>query len=677
VTSPATTSQSSSADRLAVRDVLAAAVKALGGTERPGQIQMAEAVERAIETGEHLLVQAGTGTGKSLAYLVPSLLHADDIDAPVVVATATLALQSQLVDRDLPALADAVEPVLGRRPTWATVKGRSNYACLHRVRDGVPDDDGDGLIGLDEVDLGPLATEVVRARHWAEEQAENSDVGDRDRLVPGVSDRAWSQVSVTPRECLGAARCPYGEECFAERARASAGGVDIVVTNHALMSIDAIEGMSILPEHDVAVIDEGHELAARVTSVVTDDLWPGVIDRAAARARAHVDDDDAEDLRAAGEALRDALGSAPEGRLDRLPEDLLSALVGVRDAARAVRSGFSASAKEERTPDAESARRAAKALVDETFLTAERLVVGNEHDVVWLEERLRGGRVLHVAPISVAGLLREKLFGEVTVVATSATLELGGSFDAAASSFGLVGDKAPSWRGLDVGSPFDYGRQAILYVARDLPTPGRDGLRPEMIDRLVALLSASGGRALCLFSSRRAAEEAAALVRARLPSLTIRCQGEDVMATLLREFAAEEESCLFGTLSLWQGVDVAGASCQLVTVDRIPFPRPDDPLMSARQRAVEKAGGNGFMSVAATHAALLLAQGTGRLIRRSTDRGVVAILDPRLVTARYGSFLRGSLPPMWFTSDLSVVEGALRRLAESPTPKPSERGEQQ
>lgn len=628
---------------------------------------MAEAVELAIETGEHLLVQAGTGTGKSLAYLVPSLLHADHIGAPVVVATATLALQSQLVDRDLPTLADAVEPVLGRRPTWATVKGRSNYACLHRVRDGVPDDDGEGLIGLDEVDLGPMATEVIRARHWAEEQAENNAVGDRDRLVPGVSDRAWGQVSVTPRECLGAARCPYGEECFAERARASAGDVDIVVTNHALMSIDAIEGMSILPEHDVAIIDEGHELAARVTSVVTDDLWPGVVDRAASRARVHVDDDDAEDLRAAGEALRDALASSPEGRLDRLPEDLASALASVRDAARAVRSGFSSSAKEERSPDAESARRAAKALVDETFLTAERLVVGNEHDVVWLEERLRGGRVLHVAPISVAGLLREKLFGEVTVVATSATLELGGSFDAAASSFGLVGDRAPKWRGLDVGSPFDYGRQAILYVARDLPTPGRDGLRPEMIDRLVALLSASGGRALCLFSSRRAAEEAATLVRARLPSMTIRCQGEDVMATLLREFAAEEESCLFGTLSLWQGVDVAGASCQLVTVDRVPFPRPDDPLMSARQRAVEKAGGNGFMSVAATHAALLLAQGTGRLIRRSTDRGVVAILDPRLVTARYGTFLRGSLPPMWFTSDLSVVEGALRRLAEPST----------
>lgn len=650
-------------DHPSVPEVLDAAVRALGGTHRPGQVEMAEAVEQAISTGEHLLVQAGTGTGKSLAYLVPALLHADRTGEPVVVATATLALQAQLVDRDLPTLSDAVEPILGRRPTWATVKGRANYACLHRVRDGVPDDDGDGLIPLDEVDLGPLATEVIRARHWAEEQADNGDVGDRDRLVPGVSDRAWGQVSVTPRECLGAARCPYATECFVERSRAGAADVDIVVTNHAFLAIDAIEGMSMLPDHDLVVVDEGHELAARVTNVVTDQLWPGSVERAATRSRSHVDRDDAEDLRAAGDALRDAMDDVAVGRLDQLPAELAEAVERVRDAARVVRSGYSSSAKEERAADEEAARRAAKALVDEAFLTAERMVAGNEHDVVWLEERLRGGRVLNVAPMSVAGLLRERLFGEVTVVATSATLELGGSFDAAASSFGLIGESAPSWRGLDVGSPFDYGRQAILYVARDLPPPGRDGLRPAMVDRLVSLLSASGGRALCLFSSRKAAEEAAALVRARLPDLTIRCQGEDVMATLLRDFAADEASCLFGTLSLWQGVDVAGSSCQLVTVDRIPFPRPDDPLMSARQRAVERAGGNGFMSVAATHAALLLAQGTGRLIRRATDRGVVAVLDPRVVTARYGSYLRASLPPMWFTSDQAVVEGALRRLS--------------
>ncbi|WP_026875617.1 ATP-dependent DNA helicase [Jiangella gansuensis] len=647
-----------------VEKLLSAAVAAVGGTQRPGQVEMAEAVAQAVTDSEHLLVQAGTGTGKSLAYLVPALLHADSTDGPVIVATATLALQAQLVDRDLPALAEAATPLLGRRPTWATLKGRANYACLHRVREGAPDDQGE-LVPVEEMPAGPLGTEVLRAREWAESQAASGGSGDRDRLEPGVSDRAWAQVSVSSRECLGASRCPYGQECFAEVARARSDGADVVVTNHALLAIDALEGLPVLPDHDVVVVDEAHELAARVTSVATADLWPGVVDRTAVRVRSHVDDGDAEELRAAGEHLRQALLDAPVGRLDTLPERLLTALVELRDAARAVQSGFASSAREERSAEAEAARRAAKTMVDDVYGTAERLVANSEYDVMWVEERERGGRSLRVAPLSVAGLLRERLFGENTVVATSATLELGGSFDSAAGAFGLLGEEAPEWKALDVGSPFDYGKQAILYVARDLPTPGRDGLRPEAVDALVELMSAAGGRTLGLFSSRRAANEAAEAVRKRLPDLPVLCQGDDVVATLLRTFAGDDRTCLFGTLSLWQGVDVPGGACQLVVIDRIPFPRPDEPLSSARQRAVEKAGGNGFMSVAANHAALLLAQGTGRLIRRSSDRGVVAVLDPRLVTARYGSYLRASLPPMWFTTDRSVVTGALQRLASS------------
>jgi ATP-dependent DNA helicase DinG len=642
--------------------LLTAAVDALGGTRRPGQIEMADAVDQAIEAGEHLLVQAGTGTGKSLAYLVPALVRAPGSSEPVVVATATLALQAQLVDRDLPALVDAATALLGRRPRWATLKGRANYACLYRVRNGAPDDQGE-LVSVAAVSAGALGSEVVRAREWAEHQAADGGTGDRDRLEPGVSDRAWAQVSVNARECLGASRCPFGAECFAELARGRAMDADVVVTNHALLAIDALEGVPVLPEHHVVVIDEGHELASRVTSVATADLWPGVIDRAATRVRKQVDDGDAEELRAAGEGLRRALGESVLGRLDALPEPLLAAVVEVRDAARAVQSAFSTTSREERAADEESVRRAAKAMVDEIFTTTERVASAAEQDVVWVEERERGARVLRVAPLSVAGLLRDRLFARSTVVATSATLELGGSFDAAAGSFGLLGEGAPAWRSLDVGSPFDYRNQAILYVARELPPPGRDGLRPEAVDALVELVTAAGGRTLGLFSSRRAAAEAAEAVRARLPDTTILCQGDDVVATLLRRFAREPASCLFGTLSLWQGVDVPGESCQLVVIDRLPFPRPDDPLASARQRAVERSGGNGFMAVAATQAALLLAQGAGRLIRRASDRGVVAVLDPRLVTARYSGFLRASLPPMWFTTDRSVVTAALRRLA--------------
>ncbi len=624
---------------------------------------MAEAVAQAVGTGEHLLVQAGTGTGKSLAYLVPALLHAEAADEPVIVATATLALQAQLVHRDLPTLIDAAEPLLGRRPRWAALKGRGNYACLHRVRDGVPDDQGE-LVSVDQASpSGQLGTEVLRAREWAEEQASQNGSGDRDRLDPGVSDRAWAQVSVDARECLGASRCPYGQECFAEQAKARADEADIVVTNHALLAIDALEGVPVLPEHGVVVVDEGHELTARVTSVATADLWPGVVDRAAQRSRSHVDDGDAEELRAAGERLRQAIGTAPVGRVDEIPENVSSALLGVRDAARAVQSGFAATSKEERAADVEASRRAAKTMVDDVFDTAERLAANSEYDVVWIEERDRGARALRVAPLSVAGLLRERLFGETTVVATSATLELGGSFDAAAGSFGLLGEESQSWRALDVGSPFDYGKQSILYVARDLPTPGRDGLRVEAVDALVDMISAGGGRTLGLFSSRRAAEEAAEAVREKLPDVPVLCQGDDVTATLLRKFADDEKTCLFGTLSLWQGVDVPGGACQLVVIDRLPFPRPDEPLSSARARAVDRSGGNGFMSVSANHAALLLAQGAGRLIRRSSDRGVVAVLDSRLVTARYSGYLRASLPPMWFTTDPGVVIGALTRLA--------------
>ena len=252
--------------------------------------------------------------------------------------------------------------------------------------------------------------------------------------------------------------------------------------------------------------------------------------------------------------------------------------------------------------------------------------------------------------------MRDKLLTDKTVVFTSATLMLGGDFSAVATSLGLKptereapsrsGDVLP-WRGIDVGSPFDYGQQAILYVARHLPPPGRDGLGQAQLDEICELVDAAGGRTLGLFSSRRAAEAAAEAVRERLPHLTTLAQGDAQLPELAKQFVEDPHTCLFGTLSLWQGLDVPGETCQLVIIDRIPFPRPDDPLMSARQKAADQAGGNGFMQVAATHAALLLAQGSGRLIRTTTDRGVVAVLDPRLATARYGRFLRASLPPMW------------------------------
>ena len=636
-----------------VRSLLAAAVGSLGGVERPGQVEMAVAVADAMETGEHLLVQAGTGTGKSLAYLVPALLHALDEERPVVVATATLALQGQIVDRDLPRLVDAVAPLLARRPTYAMLKGRRNYLCKYRVAGGVPDD-MDAL--FDTTPATQLGRDVVRLRGWAEE----TGTGDRDELVPGVSDRAWRQVSVSAGECVGATRCPYGHECFAEGARAAAGEADIVVTNHALLAIDALEEFAVLPEHDVVVVDEAHELVDRVTGVATAELTPGGLDRALKRARRLVPQAVGEVLDQAGAAFVAVLDATAEGRLDTMPQSLGAATAVLRDAVREALSELG------RDKDEDGSRRVAKAGLVTVFETAERVLAGSSYDVVWVTRSDRFGASLHVAPLSVAGLLRQSLFSDATVVLTSATLELGGSFDVVAGSLGLVGVGAPPYRGLDVGSPFDYQRQGMLYVARTLAAPGREGISGQMLDELAALVEAAGGRALGLFSSMRAAVAAAEFLRDR--GVPVLCQGEESTGELVRQFASDAQTSLFGTLSLWQGVDVPGSALQLVVIDRIPFPRPDDPLMSARARAADAAGGNGFMSVAATHAALRLAQGAGRLIRTASDRGVVAVLDSRLHSARYAGFLRASLPPFWYTTDPDQVRRSLAAIDASAPP---------
>ncbi|WP_052851385.1 ATP-dependent DNA helicase [Streptomyces avicenniae] len=643
-----------------LHDLLHASVAAVGGTERPGQVAMAEAVAEAIEGNTHLLVQAGTGTGKSLGYLVPALAQGDR----VVIATATLALQRQLVERDLPRTVEALHPLLRRRPEFATLKGRSNYLCLHRLHEGVPQDEQDGLFDQFEAvaAAGPpssrLGKDLLRLRDWADE----TESGDRDELSPGVSDRAWAQVSVSSRECLGASRCAYGAECFAEAAREQAKLAEVIVTNHALLAIDAIEGAPVLPGHDVLVVDEAHELVSRVTGVATGELTPGSVGRAVRRAAKIVDEKVADQLQTASETFERLMELALPGRLEKLPEDLGYALAALRDAARAVITALG-NTRDASLSDEDAVRKQALASIETVQAVAERIVQQSEYDVVWCERHDRYGASLRVAPLSVSGLLRDKLFTERSVVLTSATLKLGGDFNGVGASLGLApegrhGEESPEWKGLDVGSPFDYRRQGILYVAQHLSPPGRDPGRPDMIDELAELVEAAGGRTLGLFSSMRGAQTAAEEIRGRL-DVPVLLQGEETLGELIKAFAEDARTCLFGTLSLWQGVDVPGASCQLVVMDRIPFPRPDDPLMTARQKAVEEAGGNGFMAVAATHAALLMAQGAGRLVRATDDRGVVAVLDPRLAKARYGGFLRTSMPDFWYTTDRNQVRRSL------------------
>ncbi len=699
-TAEETGARSAERDR-AVDELLDVAVGVLGGARRDGQHLMARAVAQSLDSGEHLLVQAGTGTGKSLGYLVPAVRHAVHADERVVVSTATLALQRQVLTRDLPLVADALAGHLPRRPHIALLKGWHNYLCLHKVEGGYPADDQGALFDLPEragaaehPDAGEaapasLGQQVVRLREWAQE----TDTGDRDDLVPGVTDRAWRQVSVTSLECIGSA-CLKLDECFPERARASAREADVVVTNHAMLGIAASGSPHVLPDHEVLVVDEAHELADRVTAQATAELSLPVVQHAARVARRH-GGVPGSDLEAAGEALAGAIVPLPEGRFsDGLPPAVHDAVAAVRDAARTLLSllrpeaGGSAGGA-----PADGGRKVAQSAVLTLFETAERMT-GTPEDlartVMWCargEDRSGATTTrLLAAPLSVNGLIRTQLLAGRTAVLTSATLALGGSFDPMARSVGLelrpdaepVGptsvpgaDPAPAdatgpvrWRGLDVGSPFDYPRQGICYVARRLPPPGREPATDAQLDEIEALVRASGGATLGLFSSRRAANAAAEAMRERL-DVPVLLQGDDQLPTLVARFAADERTCLFGTLALWQGVDVPGRACRLVIIDRIPFPRPDDPVRSARADVVARSGGNGFMAVSATHAALLLAQGAGRLVRGPQDKGVVAVLDPRLATARYGEFLARSMPAFWRTTDRDVALAALTRLRDS------------
>lgn len=637
---------------------------------------MAQAVAAALDNSEHLLVEAGTGTGKSVGYIVPSLLHGKR----VIVATATIALQRQLVHRDLPRIATALQPLLGRTPTFAVLKGRHNFLCLERLNRALPTDEPEPA--LFDSPTSVLGKQAAFLREWADE----TDTGDRDDIEDPIDARVWRSVSVSGRECVGALKCPFGEECFAEQAKAKAFASDIVVTNHAMLAIDALDGVPLLPDHAAVIVDEGHELVDRATTAVTQEISSGMVERAATMTRRLVGaeaadrlDEAAEDL---GRQLIHIVGNDPV-RLPVMPDALIVALAGVRDAAHRVLALLSDLAATE-DPTEVAVRTRAKAVATEVHDGAGRFISASANsDVVWVSGA--HAPTLYLAPLSVSGLLRSTLLERTPVVVTSATLQVGGGFSAMARQLGLVGGGRPAdaeptpfepseeqgadaarWTALNVGSPFDFSKQAILYVAAHLPRPAAGGPAPEALAELIELIRAAGGRTLALFSSWRGVEVAEDALRgAGLDTddtpLLVQRKGEPP-APLVVRFQAEPRSTLIGTMSLWQGVDVPGDTCTLVVIDKIPFPRPDDPLIAARSEAVDKSGGSGFANVSVPRASLLLAQGAGRLIRSSSDRGVVAVLDPRLVTAGYAGLLRAGLPPFWMTTDGAAVRQALARL---------------
>lgn len=654
-----------------VRLALDAAVTAIGGAPREGQIEMAEAVANALTDRHHLMVQAGTGTGKSLAYLIPPLVHG----RKVLVATATLALQRQLVERDLPAVVPALEKVLGREITYAIYKGVGNYICLQKMNSEEPDADGEIMLGISS-----LEKDAKRLHEWARKSGVS---GDRDD-APEVDRRVWAANSVSGRECVGAEKCAYGPQCFAANAKERAQTADVVVTNHTLLAIEIVDSHPILPERDAVVLDEAHEFMDRATQAVTEELTSARVLRASAMARKFMPGKLADAFHKAANDFHEAMVDygesirgdfAAQGRLEEIPQSLESPIRKVRESAQAITQFMSAD-DEIIDTDILAERARVKGAVNEISTTAATLLKLGDGFVLWYEPTFS---TLHLAPLSVSELLRENLLTQTPVIATSATLTVGNSFNALAKSIGfLVGDDLNSdvksgevdpanVQMLDVGSPFDFANQGVLYMPKHLPEPGRDGPSIEVLTELGELIDAAGGRTLALFSSWRGVEAADAHLRKVLAELPIKIFTQkrgDSVGPLVEKFAKDETSILLGTMSLWQGVDVPGNSCILVAIDRIPFPRPDEPVMSARAAQADAAGGSGFMQVSLPRAALLLAQGTGRLIRSVEDRGVVAILDSRIVTKRYGSVLLNSMPPLWRTSDKDVVRESLKRLNE-------------
>ncbi|HVM29086.1 MAG TPA: ATP-dependent DNA helicase [Mycobacteriales bacterium] len=659
-------------------EVLDAVVAGMpGGAARDGQREMVRQVAAALVADQHLLVQAGTGTGKSVGYLVPALARR----RRVLVSTATKALQAQLVDKDLPRVAEAVRATTQRTITFAVAKGRRNYLCLERLHGGGEDPEVLDL-GIAGGPASRLESQVGRLREWAEE----TETGDRDEVPFTVEDLAWRAVSVDGRDCLGT-KCPFREECFAEKARAVAQDVDVVVANHSLLALDAFTDAQVLPPRDVVVVDEAHELDRFVTEALTAEISGTAVAQAVRLAGPLVRQETKEALDEAQADVESLLARLPTGLVEELPSEARVLLQAFQRTVEGAASQLgSAGGDDEDAEPGESRDLRARNALRELADAAGALLAAGELAAVHVD-RSRGASAgrLRVSPLRVDGRLADRLLARTPVVATSATLAVDGGFMHVARQLGFEtppssaapedddGDEPEqrAWSGVDVGSPFDYRRQAQLYVASDLPEPkDRAAWEAAVDERLVELVRAAGGRTLALFSSRAAAERAAEHARSRL-DVPVLLQGEDTAPRLAWRFASDAATCLFATRGFWQGLDVPGSACQLVVIDRLPFTYQEDPLHKAR---VARAGGGwgGFSLVAVPEAAMALAQGVGRLIRSADDRGVVAVLDPRLASASYRPRLLSGLPPMYPTTDLPQVLASLAAIDRSaPPPLPA------
>ncbi|MEX1218706.1 MAG: ATP-dependent DNA helicase [Acidimicrobiales bacterium] len=611
----------------------------IAGEQRDGQVEMAEAIARSIVEGTHLIVEAGTGTGKTFAYLVPTILSG----RRVVVATATKTLQDQLAKKDLPFLSEHLDHPF----TFAVLKGRSNYICLQRVRE--LNNDGTEQLALDVGGPKPPSEEIAALARWST----TTLTGDRSELTVEPSTRAWAAVSVGPRECPGAAKCPKGDDCFTEQARRAASEAEVVVVNLHLYGMHLATNGAVLPEHEVVVIDEAHQLEDIVAATSGVELTSGRFTTLARNLAAIIADPDlVRDIDELGSMWRDALkeerGRRIKGQIEGEPARILTLARGRIDRATTVLRAIPDESKGDVGARKQRAMQAATSLVDDINSLQE---IKNT-EVAWVEGT-EEFPVLRIAPIDVGELLDERLWTQTTSILTSATLPT-----AIPIQLGLPGER---FTRVDVGSPFDYPKQALLYCAAHMPDPRNATFDDAVHDELEALITAAGGRTMALFTSYRALNLAVESLRDRV-DVPILSQDDFPKPALLDRFSEDPSSCLFATMGFWQGVDVPGATLSLVTIDRLPFPRPDDPLLQARR---DRARADAFKVVDIPRATTLLAQGAGRLIRSTTDRGVVAVFDPRMAKANYRWDFVNALPPMKRTKDRAEVQQFLRDLRAS------------
>lgn len=645
-----------------------------GWPERQGQVEMVESVARAFAGKRHTLVSAPTGTGKSIGYLLPAVQQSRATGEPVVVVTATKALQHQIIDSDAPLLEKVFPGV-----KVALVKGRGNFICPSKL-DAV-------LNGTEET----LFDDVIDPAAWEDllDWARTTESGDRAESPDGVSNSMWSKVSVGPKECVGASNCAFAKQCFAERSGAKAADADVVVTNAHLYLLAAQIGADgvLLPSHGEVVFDEGHKLAETAGRVYGVELRHGRGRSIVGQCRGLVKDETLEQIGKADDDLLRALMSVrTDGAVDPTVGDLSIALDDYRNAVKkALRAVNSVTTKLGDTQASEKKQRAANAL--NGAIEDINAILGADDDVVvWVEGEGQRKPILKLAPIEVGGHLTEGVFDRRTVVMCSATLTVGGQFTDTAVEVGLPEDGS-TWDALTVESPFDHTNNGLLYIpmGRDRPLGRPDGSVLPPVEALVPgpnhrdfrekacqvtlrLIEAAEGRALLLFTSWQALNDTAEWLRTRIP-YTMLCQGDKPTGRLLSEFLADEQSVLLMTGTGWEGISPPGPACSLVVCDRIPFPRKGDPLIDAMRDRATANRKSDFGTVDLPRAARQLAQGVGRLIRTVDDRGVVAVLDTRLGTKSYKGKLLASLPP--FTRSIHLEEQVvpfLRQIADERRP---------